>query len=229
MSSMYETIMNLPLFKGVSREQVSIFLERTPIHFSRYEDDELIASRDETVENVICIVNGKVRLIHQIDKSEIAIQEELGKENIICADRLFGLFTTYNCEVRSCGNCGIMKFSKEQYIELLKSNPIYLINFLNFLSLKSQRPGIVFQNYDMDQSLHRLAMQIILLTDRDADKVVVKDLKNKKGRIEEIINRYKKFFNRLANECIVGITDKQITIYNRNLFLEQVLSEEKKP
>lgn len=42
--SMFETLMSLPLFKGASHEQISLFVEKTHLSFKNYNPGENIAS-----------------------------------------------------------------------------------------------------------------------------------------------------------------------------------------
>ena len=42
MESIFEILMDLPLFQGVSREKLSELIEKTPFHFLKYADGEQI-------------------------------------------------------------------------------------------------------------------------------------------------------------------------------------------
>ena len=50
MASMYGTIMDLPLFKGISEDQVSAFLEKTNIEFQNgiLHNEEYLAGEFDT-------------------------------------------------------------------------------------------------------------------------------------------------------------------------------------
>ena len=44
MNSMFEILMDLPLFQGVSRDKLSELIEKTPFHFLKFADgDEVVA------------------------------------------------------------------------------------------------------------------------------------------------------------------------------------------
>ncbi len=148
MATMYETIMNLPLFKGLSHEQVSSFLEKTHIKFSKYSDREKIVSADERAAEVKCIISGQVRLSHIIGYNNQLKLTELRKGNeMLGADRLFGMDTTYGTDICAVGNVSTMEFSKEQYQNLLHAGSIYLLNYLNSLSYGAQIRFNIFNDY----------------------------------------------------------------------------------
>lgn len=116
MATMYETIMNLPLFKGLSHEQVSAFLEKTHITFSKYSDNEKIVSAEDRADVVRCVISGKIRVAHRIGKENtLKITELQHNNNVLGADRLFGMDTTCGFEAYAVGNVSTMEFSKEQY------------------------------------------------------------------------------------------------------------------
>ncbi len=140
MATMYETIMNLPLFKGVSNEQVSAFLEKTHLKFTKYSAGETIASRNEPVKGIKCIISGDASAKYNFaDGSNLFLTETISGGHIIGADRLFGMDTTYNSDVTALNQVSVMEFNKEQYLNLLNSAPIYLLNYLNYLSYRAQK------------------------------------------------------------------------------------------
>ena len=47
MDSMYDVLLQLPLFQGVSRMKMSEIIEKTRFHFLKYQDNEIIAHRGE--------------------------------------------------------------------------------------------------------------------------------------------------------------------------------------
>ncbi len=148
MATMYETIMNLPLFKGLSHEQVSSFLEKTNLKFSKYSDREKIIDAGTNVNNIKCVISGQVRICHKIGTAEdIKLLELQQGHNVLGADRLFGMDTAYGFDAYAVGNVSTMEFSKEQYINLLNTGSIYLINYLNFLSYRAQIRYDIFNNY----------------------------------------------------------------------------------
>lgn len=140
--------MNLPLFKGLSHEQVSAFLEKTHITFSKYSDNEKIVSAEDRADVVKCVISGKIRVAHRIGKDNtLKITELQHNNNVLGADRLFGMDTTCGFEAYAVGNVSTMEFSKEQYMGLLSSGSIYLLNYLNFLSYRAQIRYSIFETY----------------------------------------------------------------------------------
>lgn len=164
MATMYETIMDLPLFKGVSKEQVSLFLEKTNIGFRNYEPHEQILRAGDEVRMVKFVISGVVKVIHPVGEYLLSVEEECGCGSALGAERLFGISTGYSYDVRSMGKVSILEFSKEQYINLLLSDRIYLFNFLNYVSLRAQRPVESLMEYASGDIRSRFSILISVLT-----------------------------------------------------------------
>ena len=128
---MYDTIMSLPLFKGVSRDRISYFLEKTSISFLKYKPGDVIVRNDEEIKKLRFVISGRIKVIHECKDGLVRISEVRGKGSVIGADRLFGMHTNCGCDVIAEENTGIMEFSKEQYLNLINADSIYLLNFLD--------------------------------------------------------------------------------------------------
>ena len=61
MDSMYDVLLQLPLFQGVSRMKMSEIIEKTRFHFLKYQDNEIIAHRGEECTHMKFIVSGSAR------------------------------------------------------------------------------------------------------------------------------------------------------------------------
>lgn len=154
MSSMYETIMGLPLFKGIGEEQLSLLLEKTSVEFVNCEDGEILYQPGDNVRYLNFILNGKVRKTYKLRNFEIEISEVMGEGSVIGALHLYGLDTSYPCRVEAVGNVSIMKIAKLQYMNILHSDNIYMMNFVNYLSAASQRRACYMLNAG-SQSINR--------------------------------------------------------------------------
>lgn len=136
---MYETLMDMTLFKGASRDDISHFLEKTRIMFVKYPQGDRVIEKDGKVDSLKFVIQGKLRIVHHLDNFCLTVEDERGKGVVPGIDRLFGLSTSYPFEAYAGDNCSIMEFSKDQFIDLLYMQKIFLLNFFNYLSLKAQR------------------------------------------------------------------------------------------
>lgn len=139
MVSMYDMIMDFPLFKGISRDHVSAMLEKTNVYFRRYGAGDNVCSAGDNSDRVGFLVRGEIMMSIRSIEVELRIVQTLGPGTVIGADTLFGWDTKMNADIVTLTACSIMYVSKEEYMSLLNDDPIYLMNYLNYLSLLAQQ------------------------------------------------------------------------------------------
>lgn len=173
MSSMYETIMELPLFKGIGGDQLSQMLEKTSIEFLKYEDGEELSAAGSNVTGLDFILGGRVRQTYRLQNYPIEIDEILGKGNVMGALNLFGMDTTYPSTSTAIGRVSIMRIKKSQYINVLQSDRIYLLNFMNYISAAVQKNPVMMtetKNPIIGRTLEILALSFV---SRGAESVMI--------------------------------------------------------
>lgn len=183
MASMYEIIMSLPLFKGLSKTQISSLIEKTPISFSQFEKGAVIYNEGDPIEKLKCLIGGKVKITHRIGTQEsgtcscneahcnLFITETVESPAILEAQKLFGM-NRHTDSVAICDEkASIMELGKEQYLKLLQSDNIYLINYLNYLSIRAQAINKTFMSFPSRSLKDILDKMVISLVSRSADSI----------------------------------------------------------
>ncbi|MDD2961261.1 MAG: Crp/Fnr family transcriptional regulator [Muribaculaceae bacterium] len=180
MNSMYEVIMDLPLFQGVSRDKVSELIEKTRFHFLKYKEGEVIAEAGDLCQHIRFIISGSVRLEFSSINKSVTLSEVLYSPNVIGADYLFGRDTIYPFTAYSASDCGILQIEKSDYIRILQSDKVFLFNLLNTLSRNSQKSVQGILALSTGSLAERLAFFIVSLTQRGGKEIklayVQKDL-----------------------------------------------------
>lgn len=211
---MYETIMELPLFKGIGEEQLSQMLEKTSVEFIKYEDGDFIARVKDKVETVTFILSGRVRRTHYLENFKIGIDEILGKGNLLGALHLFGLVTNYGADIHALGKVSVMKIRKSDYMNILLSDRIYLLNFVNYLSAAAQKTPLLMQelkNPCISRSLYTLAFTY---ASRGAETIMVAGEDSELARFCGVSD--KEFEEWKSNE----LSHNRIIVNQRGIFLK---------
>ncbi len=138
MSSMYERLMELPLFKGMSINDLSLLLEKTPLEFDQLPPGSSILRAGEEYDRVCFLLSGEANAHYQLFNGQLTLIQRVAGGMVLCADRLMGLNTEVPCDVVAHSTVGVMFISKKHYLALLEMNRIFLVNYLNYISFKSQ-------------------------------------------------------------------------------------------
>ena len=148
MSSMYDKIMDLPLFKGIGEEMLSQMLEKTSVEFLKFTDNDLIHKNGEEVGGLDFVLNGHLSISHKIKDFEINVEEKVGEGEVIGACNLFGLYNNYTADIIAEGLVNIMRIYKNDYISILMSDKIYMLNYVNYICASTQKKTNLLQSFN---------------------------------------------------------------------------------
>lgn len=171
MSSMFELLMNLPLFRGVSRSRIAEVVGSAKFHFLKYPKGETVVRAGEECTHLAFVISGSVRSEISNSSKRFSVSQTLKAPSAIAPDFLFGRTTRYPGTVVALTDCSILKISKVDYIRILNADQVFMFNFLNTLSVNAQNAldGILaLTSGGLDE---RIAFWIIALTQPGSEDI----------------------------------------------------------
>lgn len=174
MNSMYQQLMQLPLFQGVSTEKITALVEKLPFHFLKFRNGEQIFAAGDPCTHIKFIVSGQVRLEMPCNQLRVSLLQTLTTPHVLAAEYLFGRETTYPFTALAQGACGILQLRKSDYIKMVGSDKVFLFNILNYLSSGSQHSISAALSIQNGSVAERLAMFIDSLVVNGATDIVLK-------------------------------------------------------
>lgn len=168
---MYDILLGLPLFKGVSRERMIEVVGNTRFHFLKYLPDETIINEGDPCTHIRFIISGSARVSITNKGRRFTVSQTLSAPDVIAPEFLFGLSTHYPCTATAIDALGILQIEKADYLRILNTDRVFLYNLLNLLSMKAQKgvEGILaLTTGALDE---RLAYWIIALTQRSGKDI----------------------------------------------------------
>ena len=136
---MYQQLMELPLFQGVSTEKITALVEKLPFHFLKFHNGDQIFAAGDQCSHIRFIVSGQVRIETLWSLLRVSMNQTLSAPHVLAAECLFGRRTVYPYTAVAHGSCGILQLLKSDYIKMVSSDKVFLFNILNYLSSGSQR------------------------------------------------------------------------------------------
>lgn len=173
MDSMYEILMALPLFNGVSYSKLSEVVGNTKFHFLKYLEGETIVEAGQPCSHIKFLISGSARVSIENSDGRFRISQTLTRPDVIAPDYLFGRATNYPCTAVALESAGILQISKPDYVKLLHSEPVFLFNFLNMLSVNAQKAVDGVLALTTGSLEERIAFWIIALTQRGGSDIVL--------------------------------------------------------
>lgn len=163
-TSMFEMLMDLPLFKGVSLNTISQVVGEAKFHFLKYPEGETIIREHEPCTHLTFVIAGSVRLTTVNANGRFAVSQTLRAPAVIAPDFLYGRVTSYPCNVMALDDVSILKISKADYAKILTTDPVFMFNYLNTLSVNAQKSVEGILSLTTGEIDERIAFWIIALT-----------------------------------------------------------------
>lgn len=170
---MFDKLLHLPLFQGVTHEKFSETVEKWPFHFLKYKRGEKIIDRDDECTHVRFIISGRAKMTFESKKLKFAISHELPSPDVVAPDYLFGLATRYPFTLRAVDECGILQVAKNDYISMLQSDNVFLYNILNYLARNSQMFKTQMLGAEQVSLVERLVMLVSAFTTQRSENIVL--------------------------------------------------------
>ncbi len=171
--SMFEILMGLPLFNGVSAERISQIVGTAKFHFLKYLPGETIISKGENCVHIKFVLSGKVKLTITNRDEKFRLSQVLSAPDVIFPEFLYGKITEYPCDVIAEDVTGILQISKNDYIQILKTDEVFLFNILNYLSSNAQKSVDGVLSISSGALEERIAFWIVALTQSNSKDIIL--------------------------------------------------------
>lgn len=139
MNSMFDILMGLPLFKGVSLERMARTVGKAKFHFLKYLPGETIFRAGQPCTDLAFIISGTVRITISNPDGRFAVSQSIASRDVISPEFLFGRITSYPGSVTAVDTVSLLLISKKDYIDILLSDKVFMLNFVNVLSMNAQK------------------------------------------------------------------------------------------
>lgn len=172
LNSMYENLMRLPLFNGVSYNRISEIVGNTRLAFMKFLPGERIVSAGDPCTRLMFVIGGKVRLAVRNSSDRFIVSQTLESPSVVSPDFLFGRNTLFPASVTAIDTVSIMEIEKNDFINIIRNDEVCLFNYLNYISTNAQKAVDGVLALTSGSLEERIAFWIIALTQRDAKEIV---------------------------------------------------------
>lgn len=173
MSSMLTLLMELPLFRGVSEDTMRKTVGNAKFHFLKYPQGTEIIKPLSPCTHITFVISGAVRVSTSNRNGRISVSQTLHAPDVIAPDFLFGRATNYPCRVVALEDAGILQISKADYLKILNSDPVFMFNYLNIISMNAQKSVVGLMSMTSGALEERIAFWVIALTQPSGDNVAI--------------------------------------------------------
>lgn len=224
--SMYDKLMSLPLFNGLTRTQLSDFLIKTNVHFINYKRGETIVREGDRVDCLRYLISGRAKSRFECKSIQMSVSQTVLPGYVFAPERLFGLLHTYPATVVATESSSILQFRKDEYLRALHSNDIFLVNILNYLSFRSQRPVASIKQMGAGTLDCFIGYLLIILTDRQSEGIEIRTTRETLHSITNIsYSQIDISLQRMRSAGLIDFARNIIYVRSRSDFVDIVLNE----
>lgn len=135
----YDNLLNLPLFLGMSRNDLLEVAGHTKFDFQKAEDGLTIAKDGEPCQRLYFLLMGELAVITEADDHGYRIEEDIKAPEVFQLERIFGFNQHFTHTYIAKGECSMMSISKQEMLKLSDRYEIFRINLINLISTQTQK------------------------------------------------------------------------------------------
>lgn len=137
--SIYDKLLELPLFQGHSREDLTSILTKIKVDFRNYRKGQIISEQDDPCKNIIFLMEGEVSLERTSRHKDLLFIEQFKAPHSFGTETLFGLRQNYSHTITAQSDVKTLIVSKYSIITHLFDFEVFRYNMLNMLTTRIQR------------------------------------------------------------------------------------------
>lgn len=129
--SMYDNILNLPLFQGLSKNTITQIIEKVKFQFEKLIPGQKIVSQGDVCNKLIYLISGEICCITRGNK--FLLTEVERKSMLLEPSSLFGMDTTFQSSYIAYTDACVLIIDKKYILHELGRHEIFRLNYFNLL------------------------------------------------------------------------------------------------
>lgn len=154
--TMFERLLQLPLFQGMTKQEVSDVISHVRLDFVNYHRGDEIVMQGESCRKLIYIISGEVTAEHHNPDLHFTLTEYLPNLKVIEPYNLFGMYQTYSRTYTFATDGSTLAIDKHVVLSHLMTNNIVKINLMNIVCNKYQQTLRLLCNFPDDSVQHKI-------------------------------------------------------------------------
>lgn len=136
---MYDKLLQLPLFQGMSERDWSYVVGHTRFEFERINIGVTPIREGDRCDSMCILIKGELLGESVSDDHSYKVIETYHAPFIIQPENLFGLTQRYSQSFSTATPCEFLRLSKEEALKISDNFEIFRINLLNIITTYAQR------------------------------------------------------------------------------------------
>jgi CRP-like cAMP-binding protein len=169
----YINLSKAPLFKGISPEEIKVIITKVPHQIKKFKSGSMISQSGEQVNSLMIVISGIVKG-EMVDYAGRVIRiEDIPAPGTLASAFMFGNRNRFPVNVVAVTDVELLVVDKPDFLKLLTTHDIILVNFLDMISNRSQflSEKIKFLNFKTIKA--KLAHYILQKAGKDGSNIIM--------------------------------------------------------
>lgn len=138
METMFDTLLQLPLFQGLCHEDFTNILDKVKLHFIKHKAGETIVESGSPCAQLCFLLKGEVSIVTSSKEKIYTVIEQMEAPYLIEPQSLFGMNTNYTSSYIAHTEAHTVSISKAFVLSDLFNYEIFRLNYMNVISNRAQ-------------------------------------------------------------------------------------------
>ena len=136
---LYDKLLQLPLFQGMSHDDLTLVVGHTKIGFHKLSAGRLLVKDGDICDQLYCLMSGALTVETIADDRSYTFEETLSAPDLIQPERLFGLTQRFTHTYTTKTDCCLIALDKAETTKLIDQFIIFRLNLMNRIATNLQR------------------------------------------------------------------------------------------
>lgn len=213
METMFDTLLQLPLFQGLCHDDFTNILGKVKLHFTKYKAGSVLIKSGTPCQQLFFILKGEITMSTSSKNELFTIVEQFEGPYLIESHSLFGMNTSFISTYTASTEVHSVSINKSSVLNELFNYEIFRLNYMNIISNRAQN----LYNRFWDEPPINIRNQVIRFILNHLEKPQgQKILKVKMDDLANFLDSTRlntsKVLNELQNEGLIILHRKEILI-----------------
>lgn len=138
METMFDTLLQLPLFQGLCHEDFTNILDKVKLHFVKHKPGEMFIDSGDSCNQLCFLIKGEISIVTRSRGDIFTVFERIEAPYVIEPQALFGMKTQYASSYMAHTEAHTVNISKNFILNDLFKYEIFRLNYMNIVSNRAQ-------------------------------------------------------------------------------------------
>lgn len=211
--SMYERLLELPLFQGLGADDLTRIVETVRVGFLHYPAGSLVVEDETPCTRLLFLVEGRLRQETFAINRTFSLAEHVAAPSILQPEALYGLHPHYSHRYTAETDVCMLAIAKQAVNTTLMQYEVVRLNILNLLSTRVYRTQRQLWHPKTGNTEQRIVRFFVRLASSPAgEKIIYIKMEDLAQHLNETRLNISRALNRMQTDGLVVLRRKTVII-----------------